>query len=210
MNKPAPWRNFKEHPKKSASENYRRKYLRTYSVIFAISALFLAAIFIVLIIDIKSSSHSFSSSISLYIAAAFYGSLAIFNIKCAYDYGGKKYKQWSPGKKETSFTVAGSKEDVLQHCFIAVNSIGAVIVDFDEVQGTIAASRGLWIQGWLTGQRILVSVSYDQGQTDRVTVAMSSDDFNPTYYLHPFSSPNARNVKSFVNQWIFSKARIVK
>ena len=210
MNKPAPWRNFKEHPKMWVSETYRRIYLLAFSVFFGISALFFAALFVLFIIDIRSSSHSFSSSISLYIATAFYGSLSIFCVKWSYDYGGKKYEQWSPSKKETSFTVAGSKEDVLQHCFIALNSIGAFIVNFDEAQGTIAASRGLWIRGLWTGQRILVSVSYDRGQTDRVTVAMSSDDFNPTYMLHPFSSPHARNVKGFVNQWIFSKARIVK
>lgn len=211
MDQPAPWRNFKEHPKKWANESYRRKYLRDYQIIFGVNALLSAALFIIFIIYAGSSSRSLSSSISSYIVAAFYGLLSISSIKSFFDYGGKKYEQWYPDKKETAFTVAGAKEDILQHCYIALNSIGAVIVGFDEAQGEITASRGLWIRiVGLTGQRILVRVSCDQGQADRITVTMSSDDFNPAYIFHPFSTPHARNVKRFVNQWIFSKARVVK
>jgi hypothetical protein len=136
MDKPVPWQNFKEHPKKWASESYRRRYFGAYRIVYGIFALATAGFFIALINDARSSSQSPSDSISLYIAIAFFGFVSIIFTKWFFDYGGKKYKQWSARKSETTFTVVGSKEDVLQHCCVALNSIGATIVKFDETQGS--------------------------------------------------------------------------
>jgi hypothetical protein len=208
LDQPAPWRNFEEHPKKWASESYRRRYFRAYSISFGILALFVVANSVVLIIYVRSSSYSLSDSTWVYIAAAFYGLASVVLIKWSLDFSRADYRQWSPSKRETAFTVVGSKEDVLQHCCIALNSMGARIVKFDEEQGTIAASRGLWVRNLWAGQRILVSVSRCQRQTDHVMVAVSSDHCNPTIISRP--SPNGRNLERFANQWIFSKARVTR
>lgn len=202
LERPAPWRSFEGWPAEWASEDYRRKYWRNYRILFGFLLVLLGFFCFLLLADAESHKHSLAGLIFLYVVAVLFGAVAIVLLKWIYELG-NRHKECSPFRREITFAVRGTREDIFQYCYIALSSMGADVVEFDEACGTIVASIGLWIRNLYSGSELSVSVSSDQQRPGQMIIKMSSDEIGPSYMFGLFP-PHARNVDHFLRQWNFS------
>jgi hypothetical protein len=202
ISRPAPWQIYK-WPAKWPSEDFRRTYWLKWKVKWSIAALFLALLSLLYFRGAQSNSGSPGVQVSLYIVSAFYLAFCLSAVAGIYNVGQRPYEKWSPVYREIKFTVAGSREDVLQHCYMSLELMGAKIVNFDETQGMIEASIGLWIPRIYTGQRLSISLSSDRCGSGRVLIKMSSDDVSPAAMSYTIP-PHARRIRQFSRQWTFN------
>lgn len=197
LKQPLPWRDEK-WPDQWSDENVRRKYWRRYKITFAglaFLSLFAGIFFVYLA---QERPQPLFVTIVFYIVAVFYGYVFVDNSMLIRNIGRRAYEKWSPFRRQISFTVAGAREDIVQHCYTALELIGANVVILNEAQGILEASTGLWIRPMFAGQRLSVSLSSSHCGSDHTVVTMSSDDVTNQVYLF---SPHARNVNRFLRQW---------
>jgi hypothetical protein len=201
LSRPAPWaRNYEKWPEHWPYENFRRMYWRRKKAQYVALAVLLACISVLYVVFSAPGSESTLTLSLFYIVAALYACACLACLMIVYNIGRRPYEKWSPLRRKIEIVVAGTRADILQQCYTVLESIGAKIVIFDEIQETIEASTGLWIPYVYAGQRLLVSLSSSQCGSDRTIITMSSDDISPAYMFYVVS-PHSRNVDRFLRQW---------